>query len=62
MVGEGEVLAAIDTTTTHFTLEVSSKMSIDIFLKMYFLNVCTFKTNTVKIPGTVEENYALFFF
>jgi hypothetical protein len=29
MVGEGEVLAAIDTTTTttHFTLEVSSKMS-----------------------------------
>jgi len=35
MVGEGEVLAAtcIDTTTTttHFTLEVSSKMSRYIF-------------------------------
>lgn len=46
MVGEGEVLAAIDTTTTHFTLEVSSKMSIDIFLNVLFLNKCTFKTNT----------------
>ena len=39
MVGEGEVLAAIDTTTTHFTLEVSSKMSRYIFkctFQMYF--------------------------
>ena len=56
MVGEGEVLAAIDTTTTHFTLEVSSKMSIDIFLNVLFK--CTFLK---QIPGTVEENYALFF-